>query len=105
MLEKAEIVLRDVESQFRISHVVGAFSGGNDSVVACHWAMNRFPECVAMIARTQIGLKAAVKHQDNVCEILKWPKEENPYPAVSEDYAEWARGQMQGVLVAQDSEE
>lgn len=33
------------------------------------------------------------------------PEEENPYPAGSEDYAEWARGQMQGVLVAQNSEE
>jgi 3'-phosphoadenosine 5'-phosphosulfate sulfotransferase (PAPS reductase)/FAD synthetase len=75
MLAKAEQVISQVMSEFKISHVCAAFSGGDDSIVATHWAMNRFPGCVAITANTEIGLEAARSHQAAVCERFHWQRE------------------------------
>lgn len=63
MNEKAEIVLSDVMAEYRISHVLAAFSGGDDSIVATYWAMNRFPDACVMIADTEIGIEKTREHQ------------------------------------------
>ena len=97
MQAKAELVIKEVMAEFTISHVCAAFSGGNDSIVATHWAMNRFPGCVAITADTQIGLKAARDHQQAVCDLFKWDREvaapvvEGPPPTWSGD--PWVDGQ------------
>lgn len=75
MHRKAELVISEVLAEFNISHVCAAFSGGNDSIVATHWAMNRFPDCVAITADTQIGLSAARQHQADVCAKYGWNRE------------------------------
>lgn len=48
MEAKAAEMLAEVESLFRISHVLGAFSGGNDSIVSTHWAMEAKPDALVM---------------------------------------------------------
>lgn len=75
MHRKAEIVMHDVMSAFTISHVLAAFSGGNDSIVATHWAMNRFPDAIVMTANTEIGLEASRQHQAAVCAKYGWQRE------------------------------
>lgn len=75
MHAKAEDVIRDVFAEFEISHVVAAFSGGDDSVVATHWAMNRFPDAVVMIGDTQIGLQKTRDHQEAVVQQNNWHRE------------------------------
>lgn len=73
MLEKAESVVADVFREFTISHVVAAFSGGDDSIVSTHWAMNRFRDCVVMTADTKIGIEAARQHSRDVCQKFNFP--------------------------------
>lgn len=75
MLAKAESVIADVMREFKISDVLAAFSGGDDSIVSTHWCMGRFPDAVVMTADTKIGLEAARKHQETVCGNLQWQRE------------------------------
>lgn len=70
----AEQVVMDVFREFTISHVVAAYSGGDDSIVSTHWAMNRFPGALVMIGDTLIGLDAARRHSSAVCAAQKWDK-------------------------------
>lgn len=62
MEAKAAEMLAEVESMFRISHVLGAFSGGNDSIVSTHWAVEAKPDALVMVASTQIALPPSVQH-------------------------------------------
>ena len=68
MLEKAEVELAKVLAEFNISHILAAFSGGDDSIVATHWIMSRFPDAAVMTANTEIGLQATREHQRKVVE-------------------------------------
>lgn len=84
MLSKADRVVQDVLDSFRISHVVAAFSGGDDSIVSTHWAMDRFEDAVVMIGDTEIGLQRTRDHQAACVERFGWqcervaPKPEGP---------------------------
>lgn len=75
MLAKAEAVVDDVLREFDISHVVAAYSGGDDSIVSTHWTIGRFPGAVVMTADTKIGLAVATQHSANVCTQLNLPRE------------------------------
>jgi 3'-phosphoadenosine 5'-phosphosulfate sulfotransferase (PAPS reductase)/FAD synthetase len=75
MLKKAEQVVADVQRDFQISHVVAAYSGGDDSIVSTHWTMERFPGAVVMTADTQIGLEVAKQHSEKVCRDLGFARE------------------------------
>ena len=72
MTEQASIIVRQVMAEFDISHVVAAFSGGDDSIVSTHWAMDYFPDAVVMIGDTQIGIEKTRKHQTACCERFGW---------------------------------
>jgi 3'-phosphoadenosine 5'-phosphosulfate sulfotransferase (PAPS reductase)/FAD synthetase len=72
MLAKADAVMADVFREFHISHVIAAYSGGDDSIVSTHWAMNKFSDCLAMIADTQIGLERTRQHQNDVMRSFGW---------------------------------
>lgn len=72
MCKRANELLSQCESEFRISHVLGAFSGGDDSIVATHWAIERFPSAVAMNADTKIGLQPSRDHIAAVVNRFGW---------------------------------
>lgn len=75
MLLSAEKVFREVEQEFRISHVVAGFSSGDDSMVSTHWAMTRFPSAVVMTGDTKIGLRLSREHAAAVCVKMQWDRE------------------------------
>jgi 3'-phosphoadenosine 5'-phosphosulfate sulfotransferase (PAPS reductase)/FAD synthetase len=54
---------------------VGAFSGGDDSIVATHFANRVRPDCVTFNADTMIGLEPARRHIDAVIKAQKWTAE------------------------------
>lgn len=72
MLVKADAITAEVMARFSISHVIAAFSGGDDSVVSTHWAMNKFPDAVVMIGDTQVGLQPTRDHQSAVVKACGW---------------------------------
>lgn len=72
MLDKAEQVVRDVFAEFDIHAVVAAYSGGDDSVVSTHWAMERFPDAVVMVADTSVALAPSIAHQKRTVEKFGW---------------------------------
>lgn len=74
MIAEGMAVLSNITSMFRISHVMAAFSGGDDSIVSTHWAMANIPGCVVMTADTGVGLHATRTHQGNVCEKYGWDR-------------------------------
>jgi 3'-phosphoadenosine 5'-phosphosulfate sulfotransferase (PAPS reductase)/FAD synthetase len=81
MQNKAERVVVDVQREFRISHVIAAFSGGDDSIVSTHWAMERFDDACLMIGDTQIGLQATRDHQTRCVNEFGWDVERvSPVP-------------------------
>ncbi|MFM7010993.1 MAG: phosphoadenosine phosphosulfate reductase family protein [Betaproteobacteria bacterium] len=54
---------------------VGAFSGGDDSIVATHFANLTTDDCVTFNANTMVGLKPTRDHIDRVIEKHKWAAE------------------------------
>ena len=72
MCARADSILKEIMAEFHISHVVAGFSGGDDSMVSTHWALNRFSDSIAMIGDTEIGLPESREHQDAVCSRRGW---------------------------------
>jgi 3'-phosphoadenosine 5'-phosphosulfate sulfotransferase (PAPS reductase)/FAD synthetase len=77
-------VIKHVEEELKqpIIGIVAAFSGGNDSIVASHFANQNTKDCCTFNADTMVGLKPAREHIQRVIEKQKWTAE--ILPATSE---------------------
>jgi len=75
MIAEGRRVLQEAIELYKPVAVVAAFSGGNDSVVATHFAMNEFPGCVVFHADTLIGLAPAKAHVRTTAARYGWPIE------------------------------
>lgn len=60
------------ELQSHIIGFVGAFSGGDDSIVATHMANRSCSDCVVFNADTMVGLKPTRDHIEKVIDNQKW---------------------------------
>jgi 3'-phosphoadenosine 5'-phosphosulfate sulfotransferase (PAPS reductase)/FAD synthetase len=88
-----DAILSVTESGKKIVARLAAFSGGNDSIVATHFAMSNVPDCIVFNADTMIGLQPARDHIAKCIERYRWPAEimqatpEGP-PSVTENNRE-----------------
>jgi len=73
MIAAGLAVVREAMELYRPVAVVAAFSGGNDSIVATHFAMTHIPGCVVFHADTLIGLAPAKQHARTVPASYGWP--------------------------------
>lgn len=108
MIDSGKAIVRQaidyIESELQ-THIIGfvaAFSGGDDSIVATHFANSVLPDCVTFNADTMIGLKPTREHITRVIEKHKWHGDirqataEGPPNATainSELRANWIEGQ------------
>lgn len=53
--------------------MVAAFSGGGDSIVSTHFAMENYPGCIVFNADTMIGLGPARDHIEKTIAKYNWP--------------------------------
>lgn len=58
---------------FTPRRVFVGFSGGFDSLVATHWAMNNIPGCEVFHAVTGIGVKRTLQYVVDMCDHYEWP--------------------------------
>ena len=81
MVESGQKIIQDAvkfveeECNTHVIGIVGAFSGGDDSIVATHAANAACSSCVTFNADTRIGLGPARAHIDAVIEKYKWTAE------------------------------
>lgn len=70
MQREAKTLVDEVMREFSISHVVCGYSGGDDSIVSTHWAVDFFSDALTMIGDTKIGLQTTRNHQDKIVDSL-----------------------------------
>lgn len=75
MIAEGRRILAEAIEQYKPFAIVAAYSGGDDSIVSTHFAMENVPGCVVFNADTLIGLGPTRKHIADVCERYKWPLE------------------------------
>jgi 3'-phosphoadenosine 5'-phosphosulfate sulfotransferase (PAPS reductase)/FAD synthetase len=71
-MEASEIISEAIE-RYNPSHVFGLFSGGHDSLCACHVASQhpRFDGCIHI--KTGIGIKETREFVQDTCKRFGWP--------------------------------
>ena len=75
MLAEGSRILTEVMEKYDPIAVVAAFSGGDDSIVATHFAMTTIPECTVFNADTLIGMEPTRKHIRAMSDRFDWPLE------------------------------
>ena len=78
-------IIQEAVEQYNPSHVFGLFSGGHDSLCACHIASQhpRFDGCIHI--NTGIGVKETREFVRGICQQYGWPLKEYHPPDSFED--------------------
>lgn len=71
MIANGKAVMSEAIAACKPVAIVAAFSGGNDSIVASHFAIEHY-DAFAFTADTLIGLGPARQHSRDVCKKLGW---------------------------------
>ena len=71
MIQSGIKIVRDAIEQYKPIAVFGGFSGGDDSIVACHFATANFGAAVAH-CNTLTGLQANRDHVQSVVDRFGW---------------------------------
>jgi 3'-phosphoadenosine 5'-phosphosulfate sulfotransferase (PAPS reductase)/FAD synthetase len=73
MIVEGNAIIKWATDTYRPVAIVSAYSGGDDSIVTTHFAVNNVPGCLVFNADTGTGLKPTRKHIVDVCGKFGWP--------------------------------
>jgi 3'-phosphoadenosine 5'-phosphosulfate sulfotransferase (PAPS reductase)/FAD synthetase len=79
-------VVREINDRFSPVANFACFSGGHDSLVSTHWAMNNVPGCKVLHCNTGIGIERTREYVRDVCKEYGWELEEEFQEGV---YEQW----------------
>lgn len=72
MIARGKAIIQEVIELYRPIAVVAMFSGGNDSIVATHFAVSNIPGCRVFHADTLVGLSPTHEHVLKCAKTEKW---------------------------------
>ena len=73
MLNRMSEILTEIEDIEPTATDFALFSGGNDSVVSTHYAMQNYDIDYVVYLDTNSGLQENIDHVKDVCQSYKWP--------------------------------
>ena len=79
-------ILSDITTRFTPIAAFACFSGGHDSLVSTHWAMNNIPGCQVLHCNTGIGIEQTREYVRNTCKEYGWPLIEEKQEGVYEQF-------------------